>query len=160
MTSLLIPRRSRRSAFPALRGVRSFEDLFDNFWCGFETKAPAWPVGKTAHAFTPRVNVRETDEEIVVSAELPGLEEKDFDISLEEDVLTIKGEKRSEHEEKREGFHHVETMSGSFERRMRLSCEVDADEVKATYKNGVVTVVLPKRPEERPEVRTVPVTSG
>ena len=160
MTNLLIPRRSRRSAFPALRGVRSFDDLFDNLWCGFEMTAPAWPIGKTAHAFTPRVNVRETDEEIVVSAELPGLEEEDFDISLEDDVLTVKGEKRSEHEEKREGFHHVETVSGSFERRLRLPCEVDADEVKATYKNGVVTVVLPKRPEDRPEVRTVPVTSG
>ena len=160
MTSLLIPRRSRRGAFPALRGVRSFDDLFDNLCCGFETAAPAWPVGKTAHAFTPRVNVRATDEEIVVSAELPGLEEEDFDISLEDDVLTVKGEKRSEHEEEREGFQHVETVSGSFERRLRLPCEVDADKVKATYKNGVVTVVLPKRPEERPEVHTVPVTGG
>ena len=160
MTSLLIPRRSRRGAFPALRGVRRFDDLFDNLWCGLETAAPAWPVGKTAHAFTPRVNVRETDEEIVVSAELPGLEEKDFDISLEENVLAVKGEKHSEHEEKGEGFQHVETASGSFERRLRLPCEVDPDEVKATYKNGVVTVVLPKRPEERPEVRTVPVTSS
>ena len=54
----------------------------------------------------------------------------------------------------------METVSGSFERRLGLPCEVDADRVKATYKNGVVTVVLPKRPEERPEVRTVPVTSG
>ncbi len=160
MTSLLIPRRLRRGAFPALRGVGSFDELFDNFWCGFEAADPAWPVGKTAHAFTPRVNVRETDEEIVVSAELPGLEEKDFDISLEDDVLTVKGEKRSEHEEKREGFQHLESVSGSFERRLRLPCDVDADSVKATYKNGVVTVVLPKRAEERPEVRTVPVTNG
>ena len=160
MTSLLIPRRSRRGAFPALRGVRSFDDLFDNLCCGFETAAPAWPVGKTAHAFTPRVNVRETDEDIVVSAELPGLEEEDFDISLEDDVLTVKGEKHSEHEEKREGFQHVETVSGSFERRLRLPCEVDADKVKATYKNGVVTVVLPKQPEARPQVHTVPITSS
>jgi len=160
MTSLLIPRRSRRGAFPALRGMRSFDDLFDNLCCGLETAAPSWPVAKTAHAFTPRVDVRETDEALVVSAELPGLAEEDFDISLEEDVLTLKGEKHSEHEEKREGFKHVETVSGSFERRLRLSCEVDADKVKATYKNGVLTVTLPKRPEERPEVHTVPVTSG
>jgi HSP20 family protein len=160
MTSLLIPRRSRRSAFPALRGVRSLDELFDNLWCGFDTTAPAWRLAKTADGFTPRVNVRETDEEIVVSAELPGLEESDFDISLEDDVLTLKGEKRSEHEEKGEGFHHVETVSGSFERRLRLPCEVDADEVKATYKNGIVTVVLPKRPEDRPEVRTVPVSTA
>jgi len=140
--------------------MRSFDDLFGDFWCGCETAVPAWSIGKTARAFTPRVNVRETDEQIVVSAELPGLEEKDFDISLEEDVLILKGEKHSEHEENREGFQHVETMSGSFERRLRLPCEVDADEVKATFKNGVVTVVLPKRPEERPEVRTVPVRSA
>ena len=106
------------------------------------------------------MNVRETDEEFFVSAELPGLEEKDFDISLEENVLTIKGEKHSEHEEKGEGFQHVESASGSFERRLRLHCEVEPDQVKATYKNGVVTVVLPKRPEDRPEVRTVPVTTS
>lgn len=160
MTSLPIPRRSRRGAFPALRGLRSLDDLFDNLWCGCETAAPAWRIAKTAHAFTPRVNVQEKDEEIVVSVELPGLEEKDFDISLEDDVLIVKGEKRSEHEEEREGFHRVETTSGSFERRLALQCEVDADEAKATYKNGVVTVVLPKRPEERPQTRTVPVTSG
>jgi HSP20 family protein len=142
-----------------LRDVRGFDDLFDEFWRGFGL-APSWPVERGPRDFTPRLNVRETDEEIVVSAELPGLEEKDFDLSLEDDILTIKGEKRSESEEEREGYRHVETVSGSFQRRLRIPCEVDAEKVKATYKNGVVTVVLPKPPEARPQVRAIPVTTG
>lgn len=156
MKSLLVPRRTRRSAAPALRAVPGFEDLFNEFFRGFEV-APAWPEASRLGEFTPRIDVKETDEAIVVTAELPGLEEKDFDVSLEDDVLTLKGEKRTEHEEKREGYHHVETTSGSFRRAIPLPCEVDADAVKASYKQGVVTVTLPKLPEARRQARNVPV---
>lgn len=153
----LIPRNHRRSAFPAFRDVRSMDRLFDGLWSGFEM-LPAEPAMRAA--FVPRVDVRETDEEVIVSAELPGLEEKDFDISVEEGVLTLKGEKRTEHEEKREGYRRVETRSGSFERKLLLPSEVDADAAKASFKNGVVTITLPKPPEARPEVRTIPVSTS
>ncbi len=156
MKSVLVPRRIRRSAMPALRIMPAFDDLFDEFFRGFGL-APAWSEASRLGEFTPRVDVRETDEELIVTVELPGLEEKDFEVLLEDDVLTIKGEKRTEHEEQREGYRHVESSSGSFRRAIPLPSEIDADAVKATYKQGVVTVVLPKLPEARRQARTVPV---
>jgi HSP20 family protein len=159
MMSHLIPRRQRRSAVPAIREVRGFDDLVDELWRGFGL-APLWQDEAYPRGFTPRLDVKEEGDAIVVSVELPGLEEKDFDVSLEKDVLTIKGEKRTEHKEERKGFHHVETTAGSFERRLRLPCEVDAEHVTASYKNGVVSVVLPRPPEARQQTRTIPVTTS
>jgi HSP20 family protein len=107
------------------------------------------------------MDYRETETEIQVAAELPGLEEKDIQVSLEDGVLTIKGERAEEtKEEDDEGFSHVETFRGSFHRALRLNAEVDEDAVKASYKNGVLSVTLPKVPEVKPEVRTIPVTTG
>jgi HSP20 family protein len=159
MKSVLVPRMSRRSAVPALRNLPAFDDLFDEFFRGFGV-APAWPEASRLGEFTPRIDIRETDEEVVVTAELPGLEEKDFEVELEDDVLTIKGEKRTEHEEKREGYRHIESASGSFRRAIPMPSEVDADAVKATYKQGIVTVTLPKLAEARRNARTVPIQSS
>lgn len=157
MMSLMIPRRYRRSASPALRDVRPMDRLFEDLWRGFDL-APAWGSGEGV--FTPCLDVRESEEEIVVRAELPGLEEKDFELSLEEDVLTIKGEKRTEHEAEREGHRHVETLSGRFERKLVLPTGIDPDRVHAAYRNGVLTVTLPKPVEARPEVRSIPITTA
>jgi HSP20 family protein len=159
MKSVLVPRRTRRSAVPALRNLPAFDDLFDEFFRGFGV-APAWPEASRLGEFTPRIDIRETDEEVVVTAELPGLEEKDFEVELEDDVLTIKGEKRTEHEEKREGYRHIESASGSFRRAIPMPSEIDADAVKATYKQGIVTVTLPKLAEARRHARTVPIQSS
>ncbi len=156
MFDLMVPGKSRRSAVPALRGLRGFDDLFDELWRGFGVA----PVSGALPGFTPRIDVRETDEEITVTAELPGLEEKDFEVLIEDDVLTLKGEKRAEHEEEREGLRHLETRSGSFQRRLRLPEGVDTDAVKATFKNGALTVSLPRREEARPQVRTISVTAS
>lgn len=155
MMSLMIPRRYRGSAHPALRDV-GFDRLFDDLWRGSELAPVA---GGSEAGFAPRLNVRETDEAVVVTAELPGVEEKDFDVTLEDDVLTLKGEKRSEHEEEREGYRHVETHTGSFMRKVLLPPGIDADAVKASYKNGVVTVTLPKPAEAQAEARAIPVTT-
>ena len=155
MFELMIPRRSRRSAAPALRDMRALDALFDEMWRGF---APARR--GTLPGFSPRIDVRETDEAIVLRAELPGLEEGDFEVVLDDDVLTLKGEKKTEHEEEREGLRHVETRSGSFDRRFRLPVAVYADDVKATFDKGVLTVTLPKPEEARPQVRTIPVSTS
>ncbi len=157
MFELMIPRRSRRRAVPALRDVRAFDALFDEMWRGFG----AGPTRQTAlPGFSPRIDVRDTNEAFVLRAELPGLDEGDFEIALEDDVLTLKGEKKTESHEQREGYRHVETRSGSFERRFRLPSAVKADDVKATFDKGVLTVTLPKPEEERPQVRTIPVTTA
>ncbi len=143
----LVPRhRATRPAWPAWHG------LFDELW----RDVGIAPSG----SFSPSIDVEETDDEIRLVAELPGLEEKDFDLTLEGDVLTLKGEKRVENEEKREGYHRVERSSGSFHRAFRLPFEVNGDNVKATYKNGVLTVAIAKPTEEQVKTRTIPVTAS
>ena len=84
-----------------------------------------------------------------MKAELPGIDPKDIDISLNEGVLTIKGEKRQEREEKEEGYHLVERSYGSFTRSIRLPREVQSDKINASYKNGVLRITLPKSEEAK-----------
>jgi HSP20 family protein len=133
--------------------------FFDGFLHGFEI-APARNACGRLGEFAPRVDVSETDEEFRVTAELPGLDEGDFEVSLEEDVLTIKGEKKVEEEEERKGYTHVETSRGSFHRAFRLPLEVDPESVTASYKQGVLTVTLPKPPEAQRQPRVIPVTAS
>lgn len=102
-------------------------------------------------AWLPAVDVSETGDKITVKAEIPGMEAKDIDISMVGDTLTIKGEKKAEHEEKEENYHLVERSYGSFSRAMKLPVAVDPEKVEATYKNGVLTVVLPKKEEVKPK---------
>ena len=148
----LVPRRaSGVRPFWGLRG--GLTDLFDEFWRDSAAAPPA------VQGFAPRVDIEETEQEVRVVAELPGVEEKDFEVSLEDDVLSIRGEKKTESEERREGFYHVERSSGSFQRTFRIPWEVKAEDVKADFRNGVLTVTLPKPVAERPEPRTIPVTS-
>lgn len=94
--------------------------------------------------FVPAVDVKETDEAIEVTAEVPGLKAEEIDVSLSGDLLIIKGEKKEEKEEEKGGYHLVERRFGSFQRSFRLPAEVDRDQVKADHKNGVLHLVLPK----------------
>lgn len=156
MFDLMVPRRSRSRAIPAPRDVRSIDALFEDLWRGFGVPASLGALP----GFSPRIDVRESDEEYVVTAELPGLEESDFEVCLDDDVLTLKGEKRTSHEEEREGLRHVETRSGSFQRRLRLPAPVEADAVKASFKNGVLTLTVRKPAEPEPTVRSIPVSTA
>jgi HSP20 family protein len=92
----------------------------------------------------PTVDVSETAKEIIVNAEIPGVEAKEIDVNLAGDVLTIKGERKREHEEKEENFHRIERSYGSFYRSLRLPSEVDGEKIKASYKKGVLRISLPK----------------
>lgn len=96
------------------------------------------------NALNPRVNIVEGEKEIVVSAELPGVDSKDIDISYGNGVLTIKGEKREETEDQGKSYYRMERSYGSFTRSVPLPCEVNVDKVDATYRNGVLQVTLPK----------------
>jgi len=102
-------------------------------------------------AWLPAVDVAESPDKITVKAEIPGMEAKDIEISMVGDTLTIKGEKKAEREQKEENYHLVERSYGSFSRAMKLPAMVEADKVEATYKNGVLTVVLPKKEEVKPK---------
>jgi HSP20 family protein len=104
---------------------------------------------RPAGRWTPRTNVTETKDSLTITAELPGLEAKDVDVAISGDMLTIKGEKKQEKEEKDEHHHVVERTYGAFSRMVRLPAPVAADKIKATFKNGVLTVNLPKTEEAK-----------
>ncbi|MFZ5449612.1 MAG: Hsp20/alpha crystallin family protein [Thermodesulfobacteriota bacterium] len=101
--------------------------------------------------FAPAVDIKETDTEIVVKAEVPGMDPNDINISVTGDVLTIKGEKKSEREEKEESYHLVERSYGSFSRSLSLPAAVDLDKIEAKYDKGVLTVTCPKKEEVKPK---------
>lgn len=114
--------------------------LFDSFFRGFDIE----PFDARGSAFSPKVDVVETEKEIRVSVELPGMEEKEIDVSLSRDSLTIKGEKKVEKDEKGKDYFRMERSYGSFSRTIALPVQVDPDRVSAEFRQGVLTVSLPK----------------
>lgn len=117
---------------------RDMDRLWDRFF-GEDLGLTRWREG-----WTPSLDVSETKNDLIVKTEIAGVDPKDVDISLSGDTLTIKGEKKQEKEEKEEGYHLMERSYGSFSRSVRLSVEVDQDKVNASYKNGVLKIILPK----------------
>jgi HSP20 family protein len=99
----------------------------------------------------PAFDISETEEQIIVKAELPGMDVKDIDITLADGLLTVKGERRMEKEDKGESYRRVERQFGSFSRSINLGVEVKADTIDASYKDGILTVTLPKAEETRPK---------
>src|SRR5262249_3670101 len=117
--------------------------LFDSFFEGFG----AGPFGNSRFgelALTPKVDISETDDSVHVAAELPGLEEKDINVTLSHGNLLIQGEKRADKEEKDKNFHRIERSYGSFHRLVPLPAQVDDTKVEASFQNGVLNIVLPK----------------
>jgi len=114
--------------------------LFDRF---FE---PRWEEFPAVGEWAPSLDLSETKDAFVVKAEVPGMDPKDIQVSLQENLLTIKGEKRQEREEKEERYHRIERSYGAFTRSMRLPVAVDGMKVDAKFKNGLLTVTLPKTP--------------
>ncbi len=125
------------------RDVDVFGNEMDNLLDRFFEGQPTRFFGEDG-GWLPSVDLSETDKEFIVKAELPGMDAKDINVSLENDVLTIRGERKHEHEEKKENFHRIERSYGSFCRAFRLSRDVDGAQVDADYKNGVLKIRLPK----------------
>jgi HSP20 family protein len=130
--------------------------LFNTF---FDSRTPSHGAGRAvARRWTPALDVVETDEHFVLRADLPGLSENDVSIEFDDNVLTISGERKSEHEHTGKGYYRVERSFGSFSRSLTLPEGVDADAVKATFENGVLEVRIPK--PEQPKPRKVQITLG
>jgi len=108
--------------------------------------------------FVPAVDIYEDEHAITLKVEVPGIEEKDIDVLLENQTLTLRGERKFEKEEKEENFHRIERRYGSFTRSFTLPNTVDTANVKAEYANGVLSVRLPKRAEAKPRQIKVGVT--
>ena len=141
----LLPVRGRRGLeIPDI--FRDMDDWMRQFRLGATGLAVPEEIGGT---WAPRMDVSETDKEVIVKAELPGLETKNIDISLDRDILVIKGEKKCETEKSEEQYHLVERTYGAFRRSFTLPVEVEADKIDATFKDGILKVVLPKAEKAR-----------
>ena len=110
--------------------------------------------------FVPPVDVFEDENSIQVRLEVPGIDEKDIDIRLENNVLTVRGERKFEKEEKEENFHRIERRYGSFTRSFTLPATVNSEDVQADYEKGVLKIRLPKRAEAKPKQIKVNVNAG
>jgi HSP20 family protein len=144
-------KREDEHPFSLLR--REMDSLFDNFFRGFDIE----PFESRMGAFSPKVDVTENEKEIKISAELPGMDEKDIDVSLQKDMLTIKGEKKEEKEDKGKDYYRMERSYGSFSRTIPLSVEVETDKVEAKFKKGVLSITLPKTAKAVAETKKIAV---
>lgn len=137
--------------------MREIEDMFDRY-----TRAMGWPSNRgqeliTTGDWSPRVDISETDNEFIVKAEIPEVKKEDVKVSVDNGVLTIQGERKQEKEEKGEKFHRVERYYGSFVRSFTLPDNVDETKVKATFKDGMLNLQIPKTAETKPKAIEVKV---
>ncbi|MBA3005960.1 MAG: Hsp20/alpha crystallin family protein [Proteobacteria bacterium] len=129
----------RRSEVPSV--FAEMDNMLQKMWYDF----PFHKLGEDVDLkWSPRLDVSETDKALEVVADLPGMEKKDINVSVDGDLLTIKGEKKEVKESKDKHFHSIERRSGSFYRALRLPAEVENDKIEANFKDGVLTLTLPK----------------
>jgi HSP20 family protein len=133
--------------FPA--GLRLFQDSISRLFS--EPASRPW---------SPAVDIYETENDLVLKADLPDVDPKNVGIQLENGTLTLKGERKFEHEKNGKGFHRIERSYGSFVRAFSLPDTVDAENVKADYKNGVLTVTIPKKEVAKPRTINVQVNNN
>jgi len=127
---------------------------FEGGWPHWASVAERWP---TINAVVPELDVRENDKEIVVEAELPGVDEKDISVTFNNGYLTIQGEKKAEREEKKENYYLAERSFGSFRRSLRLPETLDDSKIVANFENGVLTVTAPRLPAAAKSERKIEV---
>ncbi|MFZ0544231.1 MAG: Hsp20/alpha crystallin family protein [Candidatus Promineifilaceae bacterium] len=163
----LVPWKSNRDSHVAVRRENSpttFYNDFNRFFDEFFDNNMITPWSEQfegLNGFNPSVNVTERDKEFEVTAELPGMTEKDIDITLSRDSLTIKGEKKQETEDKGDNYYRMERSYGKFSRLIPLPTDVvNNDKVEASFKNGVLTITLPKVEEAQQVSRRITVNAG
>ncbi len=131
--------------------LREIEDLFDRY-----TRAMGLPSSQSQELITtgdwsPRVDISETDNEFVIKAEIPEVKKEDVKVSVDNGVLTVRGERKQEKEEKGKKFHRVERYYGSFVRSFTLPDNVDGTKIKASFKDGMLNLQIPKTAEAKPK---------
>ena len=149
-------RRTEESPFFALH--REMNPMFDDFFrdCAFSSLGN----GLGTNAFTPAVDVCEDEKAVVVKAELPGMDEKDIEVNLADNGLTIRGEKKDEKEEKGKGYWHREASYGAFSRFIPLPEGLDMEKVDARFKNGVLTVTLARQEGATAKGKKISIKAG
>jgi len=132
--------------------------LFDDFFSGFDVAPRALTGG--FGAFVPSVDIKESDKDFAIYAELPGVDEKDVEVSVTSDSVTIRGEKKEEKEDKRKNYYYMERSYGSFNRTIPLTAETDADKAQASFKNGILNITIPKAQSAKAKGTKVPIKAG
>lgn len=130
---------------------RDMERLFEEFFEPSARRRRWWPTPAEAGAIVPNINVYDRKNEIVLKAELPGVEKDNIALAITKDSITLKGESKKDEEVKEEDYYSREISYGSFARTISLPAEVDGEKAKASFKNGVLEVVLPKKEEAKPK---------
>jgi HSP20 family protein len=140
--------------FSAFR--REMDRVFESFG-----RDLGWPSGnQRAGAMAPSIDVSETDKELKIEAELPGVDEKDVEVTVTDNVLTIRGEKKAEKEEKKKDYHLVERSYGSYARSITLPFAAEPGKAKASFKNGVLSITLPKPAEVAAKAKKIAISAG
>lgn len=149
----LVPWRGRDWA-PAQQMQHEMDRLWGRFF--------GWPEEREGHgeSWNPSADVEETDKAYLIRADLPGVDPKDVEVSLTENSLILRGERKEEHEENRGNFHRMERFTGEFYREFPLPAGVERDKIEANSSKGVLTITLPKKPEASPRRITVRPTEG
>ena len=129
--------------------------LFNSFF-----ESPTASNGASARRWIPAMDLVETDEDFVLRADLPGLTESDVNIELEDNILTVSGERRAQQEERKDGYYRVERASGSFSRSLTLPEGVDPDKIHANFEHGVLEVRIPKPEQRKPRKVTISAGGG
>ena len=135
---------------------REMNGLFDNFFRGFDL-APRGLAASGMGMFSPSVDVKENEKEFVIKAELPGVEEKDIDVTVTNDSITIKGEKKEEKEDRDKNYYYMERSYGSFSRVIPLEAEIEADKAEASFKNGILNIKIQKNQTAKAKGTKVPI---
>ena len=155
-----------RASHPLLTLREDIDRMFDEFVSGWPS-AERWkqmtPFGYSGgfgKALSPEVDISETDDAYEITAELPGISEQDIDVTLSDDTLTLSAEKKEEREEKEKNYYLSERSYGRFQRSFMLPADVNADKIATAYRQGVLTITVPKSPEAKSKVRKIKVKSA
>ncbi len=131
---------------------RSLLNINDDLDRMFEEFMSTRMLEPTTMEISPRVNVEENDNEWILTAELPGVTKDDIELNFRDNILTLSGEKKIEKEDKKKNYHHVERSYGRFSRSFAINSSIVTDKIDAKFKDGILTVVLPKAEEEKPKL--------
>ncbi|HEV8314155.1 MAG TPA: Hsp20/alpha crystallin family protein [Burkholderiaceae bacterium] len=154
----LIPYGAGGDPFLTLR--REMDQLFDHMLQGFGMPMATTPAaGEAGRITAPRMDVSESDSEFRITADLPGVAPADVSVTLDDDVLTIRGEKKAQREDERQNYHVIERSYGAFQRSLRLPFSAEAGKVQANFEHGVLTVSVPKSAQQQRSQR-IEVRSG
>lgn len=136
---------------------RQMNELFENFY--EDSMMPSLGILEKGNMLTPKFEVVETDDSFHVTAELPGIEQKDIEVNLDNNILTVKGEKKEEHEEKKKPYHLSERSYGHFQRSISVPDGIDREKIKAEFKKGILKINLPKTEQAKTKSKKIQVRS-